>query len=590
MVYFILVWTILVVAGYLTGLLVMNWLAPESFGRWSDRFIASIWLGIIAIGVFLLATSLVLPLSPLVGAGAIACLAVLSLLLPQTRGEIARWRDRVSSATFGKALLLGAIAAGLTTYEVTWIESGFYHYNSMRWLSEFGTVPGTVLILPNLGIISAWFALNTPFNGAVIEFRAGAIANGFLFYLALLHTGICLARILNAKGKLSDYFAASFYILFFAYTALSIEMQLVLVSPSPDLPIILLAGIAAWAILVTTESRKVTQSSQPELRNDSVSKIASFRSKIVLEGAIVPLLLAAGAVTIKLSALPILFVAGLFYAVHSRFKVRAILWAITLTGLLLIPIFVVGLQTSGCPLYPSPFLCLDVPWSQSGEDTQQFADRTSNPVVWAGQTPAGQNQIIWALSQWFKARALNQLMAVLVILSLFCGIYLIQQTAIARRNLGIFWLLGLGTIGNLFIIFRGPLIRFGLGYLLLLPALVIAVYSQKKWGDRLLESTSAISSTKWRQIQLIIFILLGSLFVFSFSYGGIASRWLLPPPVTASPVIPKQVYDVKYFNPKEGACWALNLPCTPQKFFPKAKLRDPKLGIKGGFVRPNRST
>ncbi|WP_422614689.1 LIC_10190 family membrane protein [Merismopedia glauca] len=566
MIYFILLWTILIIVAYPIGLLVINQLSVDSFGRWGDRFIASSWLGIVILAAFLLAISLILPLSPLVGGGVAGILVVVSLVSSRTQAEITQLRTRLSSKILSGIAILGLIVALLTTDQVTWIESGFYHYGSIRWLSEFGTVPGIVLVLPNFGIISTWFALNAPLNGSIIDFKAGVIANGFIFFLALLHTIVCLFHLLTSHKKLSDYFAISFYSLFFLYTALSLEMQLIVVSPSPDLPTILLTAIIAWAILVTVESR--TASSEK------------------LDGSIVPLLLAAGAVTIKLSALPLLLVTCIFYCFQVKFQIKQLLFGLCLTSLLLLPIVLVGFQTSGCPLYPSPLFCVDVPWSQSIEDTQKFADRTQNPAKWIANAPPNQNSPFWVFGKWLQARALNQIMAALVVISLFCLIYLIQIKAIFRRNSGIFWLSALGVSGILFIIFKGPLIRFGLGYLLLLPALSMAVYADRK--NLLAENGESIWRNilgKWDQIQAITLGILATVMVISFGYGQLSSRWLLPPKVAYISVIPKQVNDIKYVTPENGACWASPLPCTAKKWVLQAKLRHPSLGIKGGFVR-----
>jgi hypothetical protein len=566
MAYSILVWIILTIAAYPIGLLVMDRLSPDSFGRWGDRWIGSTWLGILILAVCLLATSLVWPLSPLVGCGVVGILLVVSLLSSRTRSEIRQLRTRLSPQILKGIGILVAIVAFLTTHPVAWVESAFYHYGSIRWLSEFGAVLGLVLILPNFGITSSWFAFNAPLNGSIINFQAGAAANGLIFLLSLGHALICLVRLLKDRGKLSDRFAVSFYSCLFLYTALSYEMQLILVSPSPDLPVVLLAGMVGWAIIVTKESKTVSSGN--------------------LEPAIVPLLLAAGAVTIKLSAIPLLLVASIFYGFETKFKIKSILWGAILSGLVLLPMILVGLRTSGCPLYPSSLFCLDVPWSQSPENIKKFADRTQNPAVWVGKKSLIQNTPFGVFGRWLKARALNQIMAGLVIISAFSLVYLIKIKAIFRRNSGIFWSSVLGVVGIVFIIFNGPLIRFALGYLLVLPALAIAVYSETK----LLQSGRIQSLwqhflKKLTQIQAIILGILAMVAVLGFSYGVLSSSWLLPPKVAVSEVIPKQVNDFKYVTPTKGACWASALPCVPRQFQPETQLRDPSLGIKGGFVR-----
>jgi hypothetical protein len=587
MVYFILVWAGLIISSYTSGLLVINHLSPESFDRWGDRTIASVWLGILILASSLLATSLIFPLYPGVGLAVAAIIVVLSLVSYQSRRAIAQFRARLSPQMLFGVSILAVVVALLTTHQVTWIESGFYHYGAIRWLSEFGTVPGLVLLLANFGIVSSWFAVNAPLNGSIIDFQAGAIANSWIFLLTLLHTVICLSHLISHQRRLSDYFAISFYTLFWLYAAISGEMQLILESPSPDLPVILLIAMVGWSILVTTESRAIsfqlkTGIEQTDLQNLDLT--GNFEPRIMFNGSIVPLLLAAGAVTIKLSALPLLLVTGIFYAFETKFKLKQLLWGAFLSGAILLPMVLVGLQTSGCPLYPSPLFCLDVPWSQSLADTQKFADRTQNPATWVGSAPDRQNSLLWVFGKWLKSKVLNQVMAGLVVISLLCLIYL--KKAIFKRDYGILGLSAIGVSGILFIIFKGPLIRFGLGYLLVLPALSIAVYSEKKHFP-IFQAQSIYRKMlgKWHQIQAVTLGILVTIVLLSFGVGNLSSRWLLPPKVSAIAPISKQVNDVKYVTPQKGPCWTSPLPCTAKKSTPQVKLRNPILGIKAGFVR-----
>lgn len=597
MIYFILVWIVLIVTTYPIGLLVMDIVAPKALNqatpspvanesqviswRWEDRWIASIWLGISILAVSWLAISSILPLSPLACAGVAGFLVLLSLLSLRIRDEVASFKSRLSGKILFAGAILIVIAALLTARQVTWIESGFYHYGATRWLAEYGAVKGLVLLLPNFGIVSSWFALNAPFNASIINFQAGAIANGFIFWLVLLHFVICISHLYKGSARLSDRFALSFYTLFLLFSAFSEQMQLIIVSLSPDLPIILFTGIVGWSILIAAESHP-------------------------WELAIVPLLLAASAVTIKLSALPLLLITGLFYAFRTKFQIKPLLVGTGFASAMILPAILVGYQTSGCPLYPASLLCIDVPWSLSFKDIARFADNTQNPAAWVtkgSSAPIGPLEVFW---RWLNSKLLNVLMTFLGIISLLCAAYVLKakapllsdsslpSEATAPNNIstrfrddsGILWLVALGILGILFVAFKGPLIRFALGYLLVLPALSIAIYSQNKpWVWQRLEPIWRLTFGRWQRLRAISLGFLATVLVLGWSYGGLSSSWLLPPQVASITSIPKQVNDIKYIVPAKGPCWASPLPCVSKDIGVRARLRQPNLGIGGGFVR-----
>ncbi len=548
------------------GLALLNRIAAEGFGRLSDRAITAVWLGLILLAVTLQAVSLFYPLSPLVGLTVALVLGALAVALPSTRITLTALLQRISGITLIGGLGLVVGMALLTVKPVRWVESTFYHYTAIRWLSEFGTVSGLALIRKNLGITSTWFALNAPLNGGAIAFRAGSLLNGFILCVALLHFLICLSRWRSGQARLSDRFKVGFFLLFLGYLAVAKEMQLILVSPSPDLPIALLVEVVSWSILVVAESTP---------------------QKSHIQSAIIPLILAVGAVTIKLSALPLWVVASLFYGFQSRWSLRHLLIGGTAIAILLLSTVLTGYTISGCPLYPSDLFCLNVPWSLSVGETQQFANETQSLTEWYGSPPAEQNTHLWLFWQWLKGRTLNQVMAFLVIVSGVCSLYL-GWTFNNKRHTGKIWLLALGILGILFIISKGPLIRFGIGYLLVLPALTIAVWSEISLPKKFTEIELIFKNSKHPLERVKLPVIL----IFACSLGlaviinpsSLQAYWLLPPNLRASVTTQQQVNGIDYFISSQGGCSASPLPCV-KKVPSNVELKEPILGLKGGFVR-----
>lgn len=161
---------------------------------------------------------------------------------------------------------------------ITYFDADLYHFQNIKWLSEYGAEAGVGIVHDRFDFTPAWFALAAPFDAGPFEMRAAAVADGFTLLVACLHALVCVRRC--ASGA-----------------------------------------------------------------------------------RLIPLLLAAGAVGVKLNALPLLVVACVYYVAGGGLTVRRVLSASGAVTLLLLPALAHRVVVSGCPLYPSKVLCLDVPWA-----------------------------------------------------------------------------------------------------------------------------------------------------------------------------------------------------------------------------------
>jgi hypothetical protein len=580
MLYCVIVWLFLGFACSSIGIACLDGLKATDFERAGDRAIAGTWLGVIVLAVCLLAASLVLPLSSFVGLTiALGLTAVAWWRSPFTRQELLRLPSYFNwDLALGSSLLASGVLF-LIIRQVGWSESAFYHYSAMRWLSEFGAVRGVVLILKNLGITSSWFAFASPWGNINLNFRLATVSNGFICFLVLLQGLMAFSRFWRGKVRLSDGFIVGFCLFLVVLTGISAQLRQIINSPSPDFPIFLLSGIIGWAMLVHFEQ---FTSENPQKKTI----------------AIVPFLLAAGAVTIKLSALPLFGIAALFYAIENRFRWRQLLVGGVLSVFLFLPMLSVGIKTSGCPLYPTTFLCLDVPWAQSLEETRKFVEETSNVETWYNRKfPQKQVQKKQAQQKktrlelflkWFKSDFLNRIMAFFSAIAFLGGGYSLYAFK-TRNNQGILWIVGLAWCGTIFVLLKGPLLRFGLGYLALVPALLFALIGQPSL-TRCLPSfkVSVLIFQKLTKKSSILrgvaFFFLGFILFSVMLSKNWQARLILPPNLLPSSLVQKQNNDVTYFVPlRKTSCWA-NIPCT-LKLYHDIKLQDPKKGIGGGFIR-----
>src|SRR5579864_3298659 len=85
---------------------------------------------------------------------------------------------------FGIGLLILAFFA--STAEVRFFDTGLYHQQMAKWLSNFGLVPGVALLLRGYGWTSSWFAAAAALNHGPLRGREAAIIGGLPFALMIM--------------------------------------------------------------------------------------------------------------------------------------------------------------------------------------------------------------------------------------------------------------------------------------------------------------------------------------------------------------------------------------------------------------------
>ncbi|HAZ47366.1 MAG TPA: hypothetical protein DDW76_33360 [Cyanobacteria bacterium UBA11369] len=561
MVYFIITWTCLTIVLFLVGINLLRICKADCFDRRGDRALAAIWLGIVAVSLLWLTLSLVLPLSPLIGWGVAIDLAILSLVSKQTRSEIVAYKSIISPSFILGFFTLELLVAILTTQQIVWFDTGLYHLGSIQWLSKFGAVYGVALINPKFGFTSSWFAFSAPLIPEFIGNRVGAIANGFVFLIALIHWIITLTRILKNQARLPDWFYLVYAgILILVYFVTTFTGAPILISFSADVAVNFLIGIIAWTILSIFPKNSVS--------------IAFISPRII------PLIIACGTVAIKLSALPLLPGTLLFYAGVKPVKFKRLFWGIAVIILLLLPVTLVGIKTAACPLYPSKFMCLDLPWSVPAEITQEEAGE----IKFLGELAQEKSPIPQFILPYWNLLDDNEFKLIILLLALS----LIFSGLIRKNSSGEQWLILIGLCGMAFIITQSPLLRFGIGYFILIPCLFIAGV-----GQVLLAKIQPIINQKLSRVQLsryekIVPLVALSIAVAIAVQNDVKSRWLLPAELPSVQVIKAKVNDVEYAYPANWTvrCWKYPLPCAHVPVH-NVKLRDPERGIGAGFVNTN---
>ncbi len=617
MLYFLLSWCLLVGVTFPLGAVVFADLAPQFPDRLLDRILIALWLGTGVTAIVLLLVSYVTPLSPVVGLALFVTVAIRGglqmtelweAIVPssgETNGVLRTDRSaerlvkrsaKASSfgdlfKSHGSTLLgIGLVAVGLAAWldrPVTWNDTGYYHASLIQWLGTYGTVPGLALLFNNLGFTSAWFALAAPFNPVILAGKTLAVTNGFAALLLLAQWSIGVRSLRHPHPRLADYYSVVWGSLLIPVMLFLKPLSEILVSPSPDLAVTILVGTIGWVMLLVGE--------KPIRMGDNRDRL-------------IPLMLAVMAVSFKLIALPLLPITLLFALWRQPGKVWLTTGLIALAGLF--PMIIGNLITSGCPLYPSNVLCVNLPWSPTDSAIAQVATGTHGWTTWYGIAPPGTNPWLWSLGQWWATSGKEKITAIGILLGLFSVAVVVGRELLkggGKRILRqlddrpVLWVSLLGLLGIGFIMMTSPFFRFSASYILTLLSISTAVLWSKlasklaSQGSPKLRSrfqSNASSPQNWGARGAIpIALALVTLCLILHR-----STLLLPPPmVFASTWVTRTTNGIQYFAPQSGdvnqdtvkhkdMCWNAPIPCA-YDISPAVHLRDPDRGLAGGFIR-----
>lgn len=589
---------ILILAGasLVTGSALLHAMSPESsFDRAEDRAILSIWLGIVLLANVFLGVSLLSPITVPVGGTTTAILLALSLFPRKNRTALRSLLIGSAVETRWCVIAISLGAAAYCSQVIVWYDSGLYHIQFTKWLSEFGLVPGLTLIHWRLGIASSWFAVSAPFNHGLLQGRVHALPGGFCLFLLLVHFCMAWRSAACRQGRRQD---------FFIIAAVLLTMPVMLVwgmpnAPTPDLPVIILEIIAAWGVLIIAQTDRNVINNHP------------------MNSSLAILLLAAGAVTMKLSAIPLLGVACLLYVFRGGFNFSKVLAGGAASLSLLAPLAWTGLRTSGCAFFPSTLLCIDAPWSLGREIISEKSKIIKEWAKWGGApTPSDATAWNW-LIPWVKSERVCTFFILLTLAALLMILFLPGYRKHLRDNL---FIPAAAISGLAFMMVTAPSWRFGLGYLAIVPALFAALYAEKRpWH------ADSPKSLRWTGNIVMFGTVVAALLVLHHhvfpkpSYrlldqmaargdnttdGNPHFRLLLPPKqwnlghlltedqqkavaLFGNRMIENNGDGFIYYTPSTDnsleCCWDAPLPCAPEKLT-NVRLLDQRRGVIGGFA------
>ncbi len=454
------------------------------------------------------------------------------------------WRHRPQNSRHRYyCVILAFVALFVSMREINFYDTALYHQQAVKWLAEHGLVRGVALVYFPLGFVSSWSAVAAPLDHGITAGRVG-IVGGLPFILAVT------AGLQIVGGFLSRLVAST------TWAILGIMLSVVAVvwhvdaSLSPDMMVWLLPLVIVTILMdpKATEAERIGRA----------------------------MLIAAMACLIKPTAAPVFIycfalVAWRSFRVAKERRKLAGFAALAL-GILALLIGA-NLTASGCPLFPSALGCTSLDWSV-GTD----AARSIQAEIQEFARDPRHHQI-------FPLTAAATLASVLLGATV--------RTVYVRHVLGVAW------VGIALALIVAPSPRYGLGYMLLPVAALIAVALERA---RVGISRREDELSRWIKPSVTFAVLTAAL-IFVAATGD-WSTLLYPRRIAAANGDPihkvNRAFDARgllAFNAEQRGeltirvpvssdqCWDAPLPCTPKLTRGDLRLRN-KGSLDAGFLAP----
>lgn len=339
-------------------------------------------------------------------------------------------------------------------------DTGLYHAQSIRWIEEYGVVPGLANLQARFGYNSAAFSLTALYS---MKFLLGQSLHTTAGFFAFLSSWLALDLYQVFTGKrilLSDFVRIG---LVFYLGIIFSQM----VSPASDY----YAQLLIFDILILWLS-------QDERRKEEEKTAASYAPYAVL------CILLVYAATIKFSIAPLLLLVLKPAVMMIRQKdVKNIVICILAGVLILLPFFIRNVIISGWLVYPSAAIDLfDVDWKIPKGQVQYDAMEIGVYGKGINDVTKKDMPITEWLPNWFDGlKSLEKVWVLLTVAALIMGmLYLmmmwLKKSGKTREVADFALVFGVLSVSSFFWFFSAPLIRYGYVYVTAIPLVTFGYF------------------------------------------------------------------------------------------------------------------
>jgi hypothetical protein len=508
--------------------------------------------GYAVLGVLAIVVNFAVPISPgVAGAVCVGGAALLLVHLPRLAASSNSfgWRPIAAGlllATF--CLYLGSVVAASGTSHY---DTGLYHIQAIRQIMEYPVIFGVANINMRLGYNSLVFPAAALLSGGVFDLPGAFINNAVL--MAFVALGVVFRGLAEPAERCARSTIFGVLLIFVAVFTPILSFRAWAGTPNTDIPSGLIVFYAFYVALHFSD-----------LPEDGGPLLLAF--------------LAAFAITLKLTALPIVLILALPLLAWKRRLVRLSVLTPGLAVMLVLglPWLAHGIATSGCLAYPQPASCLPVPWRISPAVAQSDLDWMRS---WARQ-PGVEPSIVLADWSWLHGWiaslgreaskpvfiALAAIAAVLALARLsFRAIVTPIDTLSAAQKVDAVLLAAIAVAGILFWFFSAPLVRYGQGWIVV-PLLLLIAHVAPIGIRRVVLYANVVRMLSRRGTKTAAAVLLAALVVLGplrrpAAVLGQRDYARLPD----VPVRPQGIHaGIPVYTPVQGnQCWDAPRFCTP---------------------------
>jgi hypothetical protein len=426
-------------------------------------------LGLVCITIFASVLSLFIPLGTWLAQLMILLPGIIFLFLKSAKNLFSDLKKQFSQFHPTMFFLLFSCLVMLlvmSSWTINHPDTLSYHAQIIQWIEKYRAIPGLAHMDTRYGLQGAWFISCAIFGFKFADTEALTFINSaVLVWYFIFITQRINENIFESINRLNGF-------LWIALAAMSIwsytQVRLTATSASPDF----IASLFVWTIFLLLLEKKTGERSSTQW--------------------ILIIVFSFFAITVKLSVFPVIILVGFAaFKIIQQKKTMHFIAVVLVAALILLPFAARNIISSGYLVFPSAYPDIaDVDWKLDKDQTQL----TKGYITAYARNPVDYNKEIikstiamklnkWLPIWWRNRSSSDKIFIILLVLSFITALINFRKVLRKGENTKIALITSL--IGCIFWFIQAPDPRFGFGFIIVFPAIVIDLFILKDWNVRI---------------------------------------------------------------------------------------------------------